>query len=156
MKARRSNALLALGLLSLLGCQPRVAQFTPQDETVIREGISSALKAFTSGDWAAWAGIFSEDAILQPPNAPTVSGHAALEAWGRAFPPIERLTWPNVQVHGDGNLAYATTDYELQLKGLPPDRGKQLAVYKRETGGKWQAIAVSFSSDLPVATPAAK
>ena len=119
-------------------------------------GIGSALGAITSADSATWSAGVSEDAILQPPNAPTVSGRAALEAWGRAFPPIESLTWPDVQVHGEGNLAYATTDYELQFKGLPPNRGKQLAVYRRTTDGTWQVLAASFSSDLAVPPPAAK
>lgn len=154
MRARRANALLLLALLPSLGCQPAAPQFTAQDEAAVRAVFDSALKYIQAGNWTAWAGIFSDDAILQPPNGPTVAGRAALEPWGRAFPPIESVTWPNVRVHGDGNMAYGTSDYELKLKDVPAaDHGKQLAVLRRGAGGKWEVVAVSFNSDLPPAAP---
>jgi ketosteroid isomerase-like protein len=140
--------------LAVLGCQPRAPQFTPQDEAAVRGAFDSALQHVRSGDWTAWAAGFSDGAILQPPNGPSVTGRAALEAWGRAFPAIESVTWPNVQVHGEGNMAYGTSAYVLKLKDFPADRGKQLAVLMRSAGGKWEVVAVSFNSDVSLPAPA--
>jgi hypothetical protein len=62
----------------------------------------------------------------------------------------------DLQVHGQGNLAYEPTDYELWPKGLSPDGGKQLAVYPRTVYREWQALAVSFRSGLTGPPPAAR
>jgi len=150
-----SRALWATSVVVLVGCQPAAPQFTPQDEAAVRGVFDSSLKSLRAGDWAAWAGSFSDDGILQPPNAPTVTGRAALEAWGHAFPPIDSVSWPNVQVHGEGNLAYGTSDWTLKIRNMPPDHGKQLAVLRRAAGGKWEVVAVSFNSDVPLAPPPA-
>ncbi len=153
MNARRSSPLFVLGLLAVLGCQPQAAQFTPQDEAAIRAQFSTSLTSFTTGDPAAWLAGWSStnDAVLQPPNAASVHGHAALEAWFRAFQPaVDSVTWPNIQVHGDGNLAWTTSDYTAYSKSGAPDHGKQLVVFQRDKDGKWLVMAASFNSDLPV------
>ncbi len=157
MRARAFPSLLTLSLLPALGCQPAAPQFTAQDEVAVRAAFDSGLKYIRTANWTAWAANFSDDAVLQPPNGPSVTGRAALETWVRAFPTIESLTWPNVRVHGDGNMAYGTTDYELKLKDAPgADHGKQLAVFRRGAAGKWEVVAASFNSDLPPAAPAPK
>lgn len=149
MKPRLRNTLLALGMLCFLGAEPAAAQLTPQDSTDIRAIAGSALASLSSGDAATYAGLFSEDAILQPPNAPTVRGRTALEAWARGFPTAASLTWPNERLSGHGDVAYVTSDYVFQLAAMPSDRGKQLGVYRRDEGGNWQIAAVSYNSDLP-------
>lgn len=151
MNARRSFPLFVLGLLALVGCQPQAAQFTPQDEAAIRAEFSTSRTSYTTGDPAAWLGAWSDSGVIQPPNAPSVHGHAALEAWFRAFQPaVDSVTWPNIQVHGDGNMAWATTDYAVFAKSGAPDHGKQLVVMQRDKDGKWLVVAASFNSDLPV------
>jgi ketosteroid isomerase-like protein len=152
MRARMCCRLVLLPLV-VLGCQPSAPTFTSQDEVAVRAAFDSALHHIRSGDWTAWAAGFSDAAILQPPNGPAVTSRAALEAWGRAFPAIESITWPNVQVHGDGNMAYGTSSYVLKLKGFPADSGKQLAVLARRASGKWEVVAVSFNSDVPPPAP---
>jgi ketosteroid isomerase-like protein len=62
----------------------------------------------------------------------------------------------DVQVHGEGNFGYATSGCQLQLNGLPPDRGHQFPVYRGATDGKWQVLALSFSSDLAMSPPATR
>lgn len=102
-------------------------------------------------DWAAWAGQFSEDAVLQPPNAPSVSGRAAIQAWGEAFPALEDMSFSNVQVMGQGGMAYGMSGYVMTFDDAPRDTGKQLAVFRRTPSGGWEVVALSFSSDLPAA-----
>ena len=150
----RTHLVVTCFAASLLGCAPAAPQFTAQDEAAVRAQFDAGLKDIQTGSWDAWAATFAEDAVLQPPNTPSVRGRAALLAWIRAFPPIESITWPNVQVHGDGNLAWGTTDWTLKLKGMPADHGKQLAVSRRGPDGQWRVVAVSFNSDVPLPTPA--
>ena len=151
MRLTTNRARIAFGLLAAVGCQPRAAQFTAQDETALRSMFDSSLAHIRAGDWGAWAGMYTEDGLIQPPNGPSVRGRAQLQAWGQAFPPIESLTWADIEVHGDGNMAYGTSTYVLMLKDLPPDSGKQLAVFRRGPGGKWEVAVASYSSDLPPA-----
>jgi ketosteroid isomerase-like protein len=109
-----------------------------------------------AGNWVKWSNQHAEGIVLQPPNGPTVRGRTALLAWGQAFPPINSLELSDIQIWGDGNLAYATSAYTLKLKDLQADVGKELLVFRRSPGDQWQVVALSLNSDLPrpAASPA--
>jgi ketosteroid isomerase-like protein len=137
-------------ILGLLSCEQQPASFSPQDEAAVRKVADSAEQYFRTGNIAAWAALYSEDGILQPPNHQTVKGRTALEAWAKALPPVEHAEFTDVQIQGDGNLAYGTSGYRIRTRGAPPDTGKQLWVSRRNADGKWEVVAVSFNSDLPL------
>lgn len=128
--------------------------FTPQDQAALRGMFDAAIRMINAGDWPAWAAQYAEDGLLQPPNAPTVSGHADLLAWGRAFPPVDAIDFSSVEIHGEGGLAWGRSGYTLRVKGQAPDSGKQLVVFRRGTDGTWKIVAASFNSDLPTPGPA--
>jgi len=152
---RRTLACLAVGLWILAACERPSAQYGPADEATLRAMFDSTPVYFKSANFDKWAAQFDENGFLQPPNASTVTGRANLLAWAHAFPPIDDVTFSNVQVVGEGNMAYGTSDYVLKVKGAPADSGKQLVVFRRPPGGAWTIAAVSFSSDLPAPAPAA-
>ena len=145
---RRITAFASTIVVLLIACRPRPAAFSGQDDSAVRAVADSAVRYQLAGNWAAWAALFSEDGVLQPPNAPAVKGRAALIAWAKTLPPVEKAAFTNVQVWGDGNLSYGTSGYTFTLKGLPPDTGKQLWVSRRAPSGKWEVVVVSFNSDL--------
>jgi ketosteroid isomerase-like protein len=153
MRASITVVCLAASILALDGCQARPAEFTTEDESTVRAMFDSTVANIRAGDWTTWSQQFTDNAVLQPPNAKPVSGRAAILAWGKAFPPVAEISFSNVQVAGDGNMAYGTSVYLLKLKGAPADSGKQLVVFRRSAGGPWQIPAVSFSSDLAVPAP---
>lgn len=157
MRTITSRCLLTIGACLVVACQaPAPAQaLSSEDETTLRAMFDSVVAEIRSGRWEAWAGHYAADAYLQPPNAPTVKGRAALLEWGKAFPPVESLDMSDVQVSGEGNIAYGSSVYALKLKDLPLDRGKQLVVFRRAPGAAWEVLAVSFNSDLPPAAPPA-
>lgn len=126
------------------------APFTAQDQAAVRAMFDAAIPMINAGDWPAWAGQYAEDGLLQPPNGPAVRGRPDLLEWGRAFPPIDEITFSGVEVHGEGRLAWAISRYTLRVKGEAPDRGKQLVVFRRAPDGGWKIVAASFNSDLPV------
>ena len=123
-------------------------QFTEQDQAAVRRLFDACTGYINTGDWAGWAGIYAEDGFLQPPNAPTVQGRAQLQAWGETFPAIRRLAFSDLEIWGEGNIAYGTSRYTLELEDLPTDTGKRLLVYRRGTDVRWSVVACSFSSDL--------
>lgn len=127
-------------------------QLTAKDSATLAGVFDTALRCCSEGDFEAWAQLYAEDGILQPPNAPTVTGRPDLEAFLGSLP-ISSMTWSNVQVRGEGNIAYGTSSYWLKLNDQSEDTGKQLIVFQRiAVGAKWKVVAVSFNSDLPPAT----
>lgn len=152
---RPLSAFASAAFLSLMviGCQQapaRPAALGQEDMSALRAMFDSTVSWVRAANWTAWAGQYSDDALLQPPNAPAVHGRAALLAWGQAFPPVEALDFSNVQVSGEGNLAYGTSDYSMTVQGAPVDVGKQLVVFRKGEDGQWHVVAVSFNSDLPL------
>jgi ketosteroid isomerase-like protein len=146
-----------LGLIAaactLLGCQQSPPAFTADDEAHIRAMFEATATNINAGNWTEWSRQFSDNAVLQPPNAKSVRGRTAILAWGQAFPPVEALSLENVEVTGEGNWAYGTSDYVLKVQGAPADSGKQLVVFRRGAGDTWEIPAVSLSSDLPPVPP---
>jgi ketosteroid isomerase-like protein len=150
MRTLALRAGLILGAFILASCQSPAPQFTSQDEATLRAVFDSVVAEASSARWDAWAGHYAADGSFQPPNGPPVRGHAAILAWGQSFPAIESLAFSDVQVAGEGNLAYGTSAYAIKLKGLPADTGKQLVVFRRAPGAAWEVQAASFNSNLPV------
>jgi ketosteroid isomerase-like protein len=146
-------ACLAAVFFAITGCQPQAPQFTAEDEATLQGMIEATARDFKAGDMETWAQHYAQDAVFQPPNAPTVAGQANILAWGRAFPPLTDLTFPNVMVSGEGDLGYGTSSYVMAFDDMPPDSGKQLVVFRRPPGGAWAIVAVSFNSDVPVPAP---
>jgi ketosteroid isomerase-like protein len=126
------------------------ADLAEADRTAVKQVVDDVARTLLSANFAAWAGLFSEDAVIYSPNIPMLKGRAVIQKWGEAFPPITELTFSNVEVWGQGNLAYATSGYTFATKGSPVDTGKQLWVFRRGPGARWEVVAASYNSDLPV------
>jgi ketosteroid isomerase-like protein len=139
----------------LVGCQPAAPQFSEQDAAAVRAIFDSVATDVSTANWTAWAGRFAEDARFHPSNGPALLGRPAILTWGQAFPPIESFSFQNVQVAGEGSLAYGTSAVLIKIRDLPADTAKQLVVLRRAPNGIWQVQAVSVTSDLPLPQPAA-
>ena len=153
---RNAIVFISLSVVSaLLACQQRASELNEQDAATLRATFDSTVQRIRAGNYAAWAEEFSDDARFYAPNAPPVIGRAAVLAWGQALPPVEQFGFSDVQIAGAGNLAYGTSAYTLKLKDLPADSGKQLVVFERANDGRWEVVAGSFNSNLPLPQPAA-
>jgi uncharacterized protein (TIGR02246 family) len=144
---------LLLGALALSLAAPpaRAAGLTAQEAAAVTKVFDDVVRSIQANDWAGWARHWAEDGVFHPAHAPVLKGRKAIEEYGRGFPAIEKVSFSNVQVSGEGNLAYGTSDWALEFKGdVPADHGKQLAVFRRAANGKWEAVAVSVNSDLPL------
>lgn len=153
MSTSRTAACLAASLVALGACQARQPEFTTEDESTVRAMFDSTVANIRAGDWTTWSRQFAENAVFQPPNAKPLTGRAAILAWGSTFPPVEEFSFSDVQVAGDGNMAYGTSNFIFKAQGAPADTGKQLFVFRRSPAGSWEIPAGGFSSNLAVPAP---
>jgi uncharacterized protein (TIGR02246 family) len=140
------------------GAQTRTG-LSQGDVDRINESTRTAVKAALAKDFAAWAALFAEDGVLNPPNQPGVKGRAAILAWLSKFPPMTDFKLENVKVEGRDDLAYVLGTYTLTI--VPPgapgpvqDAGKFVEIRRRQADGRWLVAVDMFSSDLPTAPPA--
>jgi ketosteroid isomerase-like protein len=140
------------GLLLIAACRPAPVDLTTEDRAAIAQVVDDVARTLRAGEFAAWAGLFSEHAVIFPPNAPAVRGRDVIQRWGQGFPPIEELTFFNLELSGRGDVAYATSDYSFTMRGFPPDTGKQLWAFRRSARKTWEVAAASYNSNLPVAS----
>jgi ketosteroid isomerase-like protein len=143
-------------LLSLVtaGCTQTVPDLSEADLAAIRQRFDAVAQHVSAEDNAAWANDFTEDAIFMFNHAPAIRGRAAIQEWGETGVVVTNLTFDDVQIHGKGDLAWATSSYSLTMQGVSePDRGKQLVVLQRQADGSWLTAAAHVSSDLPAPPP---
>jgi uncharacterized protein (TIGR02246 family) len=117
----------------------------------------TAMTAALAKDFAAWAALFLDDAVVNPPNEPAVKGKAAIRTWLEKFPPITEFKLNNEKVDGREDFAYVLGTYTMTM--MPPgapgpvkDSGKFVTVVRRQRDGRWLCAVDMFSSDLPPPT----
>ena len=87
---------VALATCACLVAMPSEAQtgkgLSQADVTKINDVVAWVQVALLAKNWATAAGLFLDDAVLDPPNEPAVKGRAAIRAWLEKFPPIKDFT----------------------------------------------------------------
>ncbi len=145
-------ALLALALAST-ACQP-VAQELPQEDLMAIRALSdSFMEAFNAADWESLVQLYTEDAVMMPPNEPSVEGRSALLSWLGEFPAGSELSLVIVEIDGRGDLAYVRGTYSLTIpmgEMMEPirDTGKYLDIRRRQPDGSWPIAVDIFNSDV--------
>ena len=155
-----------------------VAACAPQGETAVSDSAATATTptvdvaavrqsiersdsiwadAIKRGDAATVASVYTEDAISLLNGMPALRGKQAIqEGTATMFKDIglkdAKVTTNDVEVHGD--LALEMGTYEMTMR--PPgakadvvDKGKFLAVWKKQADGTWKLYRDAPSSDVP-------
>jgi ketosteroid isomerase-like protein len=144
-----------------LGC---TRQQTPPDtraaaETATRHADLGWSKATTDRQLEATVSYDAPDAAIYPPNAPTASGKDAIRAVRQEYfatPGFVVTCHPvKIEASRSGAIGYTQGPYNLAFadaKGNAiKDRGKYLAVWKKQSDGAWRVVADIFNSDQPQA-----
>jgi uncharacterized protein (TIGR02246 family) len=108
---------------------------TAQDRPTIQNLNDQFAKAFNTGDIAAVAAHYTEDAVVLPPGAEMVMGRdAILTFWKSAAEQISdiKLTAVDVKPLGD-NAAREIGTFSLRTKGAQPQQitGKYVVVWEK-------------------------
>ena len=151
----------AIALALIVGCQQETAtetgatEETPAvDTAAIRQAIEDG---GTAWETAALTALYTEDAILLPPNAPRATGSAAIQTAFTEmlavapFTAIDIVT-DGVEVSAAGDLAWAHGTYTSTntVAGVPyEDSGKWLNVSENRDG-QWLMVTDTWNSDTPI------
>jgi ketosteroid isomerase-like protein len=162
----RVSTLACFLLLSLsTGCQSQGTSDTrAADEATLKKLDDEWSKAAGSRDVEKTVSYYSDDAVVMPPNIPTLTGKEPIRSLWKSM--IDSPTFSGgwkvtkVEVARSGDLAYVSGNYEFNEKddsGKPlTDKGKYLEIWKKQSDGGWKCVADMFSSDLPAVAPAEK
>lgn len=106
--------------------------------------------AANRGDFAAMAEVYADDARLLPPDAPIVSGKAAIaDFWRAAGPALNlravRLETLEIDVAGDRAVEIGTA-YLTLAEGAA--RMKYVVAWRRGADGEWR-FAVDIWNAMP-------
>lgn len=131
---------------------------TVAEERAIREIDRRFVHAIVARDTMAIGDFYADEAEFLAPNAPRVSGRAAIRtAWARflRLPNVSLYFSPTkVWVSSGGDLAYETGPYRLAYDGPKgkrlEDTGKFVVTW-RKVAGVWKAQYDIFNSDKPAA-----
>jgi ketosteroid isomerase-like protein len=142
----------------------------PDEAGRIRAGTASWMQSFNSGNAGAVVALYSDDAVLMPPNMPLARGTVAIkEAVAKEIAgakkggvTLAQGTLDEINVAGD--MAWHSGSYVVKDKaGKQVDAGKFLEVWEKK-GGKWRIVRDMWNSDAapgaaaaaaPAAPPAA-
>jgi uncharacterized protein (TIGR02246 family) len=152
----KSAALLAAGLIGLAGCQ-KGAVDTKADEAAIRANTTAWATAYNNGDGEAMAAAYAEDAVLLPPNAPAVTGRAAIREFLETDSQTTRGSGLKFNIPGDGpvqvsgDLAYESGSASVvDASGATVATAKYIGVFNKKDG-KWLLVRDTWNMDAPPA-----
>jgi uncharacterized protein (TIGR02246 family) len=133
-------------------------------EAAIRAADAAGLKAAQAKDVAGATANYADDASWLPPHEPIVQGKEAIRsAWAQLLAtPGLNMDWQitKIDVSAAGDMAYTLYKYEMTMSaqnGEPiHDKGKDMAVWSKQSDGTWKIVADTFNSDMPLASVSSK
>ncbi|HEU4874743.1 MAG TPA: DUF4440 domain-containing protein [Pyrinomonadaceae bacterium] len=152
----RVTTLVLLFLLSIAtACQSAATSAT--DEATLRKLDDEWSRAIGARDVEKTISYYTDDAVVMPPNIPTLTGKEPIRSLWKSMLDSPSFTggWKatKVEVAQSGDLAYVSGNYEFTEKddsGKPiTDKGKYLEVWRKQADGNWKCVAGMFNSDLP-------
>lgn len=161
---RRTTAVAAVVLLAISSAAA-VSGGSPKADPP-RAAIEKVGKAFSAafgrGDFAGIAGMYSEDAILFPPESEMVKGRAGIEAFwkGARDTGVKAVDLNTLDVTSSGNVAAETGTAVLHVSGVGGGsealiRLKYVVVWRKE-GGVWRLYRDIWNSLPGAAAPPAR
>jgi len=147
---RSFRTITLLSVVFAFGCAPEPQGLSEADLAAIRTRFDEVARHVSAEDNAAWANDFTPDGIFMYEHVPTLRGRAAIQQWGEMNVNVTGLTFSDIEIHGSGDTAWATSAFTLMAEGsTTPVIGKQLVVLQRQEDGSWRTVAASVSTDSP-------
>jgi uncharacterized protein (TIGR02246 family) len=124
---------------------------TIEIRTAIAAPIEQFMVAFSRGNAAGVAAVYTEDAQVLPPNSDVVSGKQAIQTlWqGAMNMGVTAVNLETGEAEQYGNTAYEVGRFTLQgAEGQMIDAGKYVVIWKQE-GGQWKLHRDIWNSSRP-------
>ena len=126
-----------------------------QIHPAIEEGNAKFGESFRQGDSGAIAALYTEDAILLPPNLDMIQGKEGIEAfWSGAMQMgVKDAVLSTVNLVGMGDFVCEIGKYKLtiQPEGQEAfeDRGKYLVIWMQAAEGNWKLHIDIWNTSMP-------
>ena len=138
-----------LGILILVLLLFGLAQQSTIQEEITRAN-EQFMSAFNAGDAQALAELYTEDALLLPPNSDFAEGKDAIRDYWQAVMDAgvaqAQLEIREVEQYGD--VAHEVSTYTLfDAEGQEVDRGKYIVIWQR-VDGEWKLHRDIFNSSM--------
>jgi uncharacterized protein (TIGR02246 family) len=138
-----------------------VEALSDEDVAANKASLEAYVQAIRTEDWMAVAALYTEDAVLMPPNQPIVQGREAILTWLGAYPTLTEFNLTITEIDGCGDLAYVvgTVSMTIAPEGAPEpiqDTGKFIEIRRKQEDGSWLIAVDMFNSDLPLPPPPEK
>ncbi len=142
------SSLLVVALMSL----PAAAEDV---RAVIEKGGEAWMAAFNAGDAAGVAALYSETAMLLPPDATQIQGRQAVQDTFQAWidDGLKDIVFETVEVEASGDLAYEVGLYSVKVPAendqMTTATGIFLVVWKKEADGVWRLYRDTWNDTPP-------
>ena len=132
--------------LALAGCREAAPAADPSTREAIEAAVGRYVAASNEGDADALTELYTEDAVLLPPDHAPVHGRRAIgEFWRQGTDSGLAVTTLRVEV--DGTIGYLVGKYNLpQTTNEPADSGKYVMCLRRQRDGSWKLSADIWNS----------
>ena len=132
-----------------------VKALSDEDVAAIKAATEEYIQAVNSDDSAATAALYTENAVLMPPNESMIQGRAAIQTWEEAGPITTEFNLTVEEIDGRGDLAFVRGTYSITvvLEGAPEpiqDTGKYVEIRRKQPDSSWLIAVDIFNSDLPL------
>lgn len=133
------------------------ADVSKSDLEVIESIRQMHVAALNARDAVAWAGVFTEDAVQMPPNAPANVGKANIQSWSAGFLGAMsqvKFSLAVSELQIADNRAIESGSYAISLtpnggNTSMQDAGKYITIYQKLLAGGWAVARDMWNSDQP-------
>ncbi len=120
------------------------------------EALSEAFhSAYVAQDWEALKALYTEDAVVLPPNAPEVVGRDNIQQYFASGLPGTTIEIETVEIDGFADLAYIRGTFVSTTSAAEEGEsviatGKFLEIRRKQADGSWLISRDMFNSSDPI------
>ena len=135
---------------------PVFSALSDEDRNTIKALAPKLDEVALASDWEAFLDLFVDDLVVMPPNVPVIKGRSTYRKFiDDAGFVITEMDFNITDVEGSSEIACIegtyTESYTLPDKEQPIyDKGKILAVLRKQSDGTWLITHWMWNTDLPL------
>ncbi len=150
--ATRSSKALVMSILAALALATHAGDARPTEESAVIAVTETFRAHFAKGNLMEVSQLYTDDAMLLPPNETAISGRKEILAWfEKNMRPVmpARLSFHDYEIYGNGETATSVSWMEMYNdSGQIVLRGKQTVVLVKKHG-QWKIHRDMWSEDMP-------